>query len=261
MSRQDTMIRQIENQLEKQIGDYEDTDKDKLESVFENLVDDCIKIKEKYLENDRIPLFISPINEDSSNYVTWQFIYDSNPEIGDDYANYDDNVCRDFQGIKRYPNLTRNGQIDLIPCNKFFNPTVNSIRSMKDFINSELIKSKIFLVSREITDSQNVSNIRKNIRDKVKEFENLQYQYLQLLQLIEINTDLISRREKTLNDDGNKVEKLDNNSNIKEEEIKSYIKNKESNQNTEDNQVFYLKILSSILLIITIGLFLLKKTK
>ena len=98
MSRQDNMIRQIKNQLEKLIGDYDIVDKDKLENVFENLVDDCNNIKDKYLENDRIPLFISPINEDSNKYVTWQFIYDSNPEIGDDYANYDDNVCRDFQG-------------------------------------------------------------------------------------------------------------------------------------------------------------------
>ncbi len=261
MSRQDNMIRQIKNQLEKLIGDYDIVDKDKLENVFENLVDDCNNIKDKYLENDRIPLFISPINEDSNKYVTWQFIYDSNPEIGDDYANYDDNVCRDFQGIKRHPSLINNGQVDLIPCNRFFNPTVNSIRSMKDFIDAELLKSKIFLVSREITDSQNVSNVRKKIREKVKEFEHLQYQYLQLLQLIEINSELISRREKTLNDDGNKVEKLDNNSNIREEEIKSHIKHKKLNQNKEDSYVFYLKILSFFLLIITIGLFLLKKTK
>ena len=261
MSIQDNKIRQIEDQLQKQIGDYDIIDKDTLESVFENLVDDCNKIKDKYLENDRIPLFISPIDEDSNNYVTWQFIYDSNPEIGDDYSNYDDNVCRDFQGAKRYPTLVNNGQVDLIPCNKFFNPTVNSIRSMKDFIDAEIIKSKIFLVSREITDSQNISNIRKQIREKVKEFEHLQYQYLQLLQLIEINSELISRREKTLNDDGNKVEKLDNNSNIKEEEIKSHIKYKVINQETQDKYIFYLKILSFILILITIGLFLLKKTK
>lgn len=261
MSRQDNIIRQIENQLEKQIGDYDVADKDKLENVFENLVDDCNKIKDKYLENDRIPLFISPINEDSNKYVTWQFIYDSNPEIGDDYSNYDDNVCRDFQGIKRHPSLINNGQVDLIPCNRFFNPTVNSMRSMKDFIDAELIKSKIFLVSREITDSQNVINVRKKIREKVKEFEHLQYQYLQLLQLIEINSELISRREKTLNDDDNKVENLDNNSNIKEEKIKSHIRYNEINRDNLDNYVFYLRILSFIFLIITIGLFLLKKTK
>ena len=82
-----------------------------------------------------------------------------------------------------------------------------------------------------------------------------------MLQLIEINSELISKKRKTLNDDGNKVEKLDNNSNIREEEIKSHIKHKKLNQNKEDSYVFYLKILSFILLIITIGLFLLKKTK
>ena len=66
-----------------------------------------------------------------------------------------------FRGIKRHPSLINNGQVDLIPCNRFFNPTVNSIRSMKDFIDAELLKSKIFLVSREITDSQMYQTLEK----------------------------------------------------------------------------------------------------
>ena len=97
-------------------------------------------------------------------------------------------------------------------------------------------------------------------RYSIREYENLQYQYLQLLQLIELNQDLILKREKDVNKDILKADNLENNFNLKKDTIQTFIKNKNENEASHNNLKFYLKIFSFVLLIITIGLLLFKKT-
>ena len=78
--------------------------------------------------------------------------------------------------------------------------------------------------------------------------------------MIEINQDLITRREKKLNDDDVKIDDLSNVYNIEKDHIQDFIKTKQDVEKIEVNRLFYLKIFSYVFFVITIGLLLLKKT-
>jgi len=250
------ILTNIENSIDKQLDTYNKKDRDKMDVFIRDLILECQKISEKYLEDKKVPMYISPISSDSEKYVEWAELNPSQHPYGEK----DDNICRYLNGIKSYPIKINENQATIESCDKFYNDDVNIERDLEEFIKLELIRIKLNLINIEISDSYSITKVRKNTKNKIREYENLQYQYLQLLQLIEINQDLITRREKKLNDDDVKIDDLSNEYNIEKDHIQDFIKTKQDVEKIEVNRLFYLKIFSYVFFVITIGLLLLKKT-
>lgn len=256
-NRQHTDI--LDENITKLLDKYPETDKRTIIQKFNKIQKDCYKLAEKIIPSGIVPLYINPLNPDDiktkTSNTTWS---EYNPSS--QYGIHDDNYCRPMDNeftTYQYPRRKLNGDIELVNCNNLINDDVKDIINISEYIPTFITLIKGELLRMESSNIDDIKYMRKSIDRKVNEYERVQQQYLQLVNLVNTNQDLIKNRNKTLDNKNEKLNEQENNYNIKQDVMSDYLLTEQERSEQNDTMIKYLKVFVFILWLVVLGLFLL----
>lgn len=141
--------------------DNTDIDIEKIKIELKEEIVNYLKQGNLFPDN-KIPIYISPINVDNENYLTWAAY--STEGIN---SEFEDNFCRinEINGNKfLYPT-----QDDLQPCDEFYTNDILELTDLNTIINNT-ISNKVNM-NKEIEEELNSDEIHNKINEKINEYK------------------------------------------------------------------------------------------
>ena len=244
--------------LEEQLAEYTDTDRQYIEDKLQTLEQEINKTVKILLPNGNVPIYLSPTDTELNpeDYALWSQYNEIGP-----YAQYDDAYCRENKDEPNkfvYPIRNPITQdISLKSCDKLINSDILSIADIVKFVPTMQDIAKAKFIEYESSDQSAIKSIRTKVEKLITEYESLDSQHGQILELLDQNKTMVSREHKIKDKNMSQMELMENQLNIKAEDGLSHITNQTEKDKYKRYYYIAVKTLASILIIITIGLVLL----
>ena len=207
----------LEEQLQTELQDsYTDTD-DRTTAAqrIQNLDKQLRSYITRFIPSGIVPIFVSPAQNDTRvdsgfGTATWSE-YSSQGEL----AGVDDNYCRQMEsGDWFYPrsntaNQSTN-QIELANCGKVMNDEVEDIANISARLPVLITRAKLRYIKSDTSPNDPINSAREELLQQVQDYEAIHRQYLQLVRNVNTNTDILKRRNKSVNANAKKLDGLEN---------------------------------------------------
>jgi len=254
---QSNNLRNLNNELEDLLINIDESNRPIIRNQINNFEKDCLKITNKVFPNFTVPVYmdVHEIDDNKLNSKTsWE--YYKNPK--NKFGNLADNYCRDIYGNGNYVYPVRNpntGVVYLKSCDTYYNQELKDISNLKNDMSVLIAKARNTILQSDLSSSKNKDNVKKELENKLAEFEDYQQKYIQLVKLIDNFNVLLNDKRETVNKNSTKFDKLNNTFNIKRDNENVFNDTYYSNKKRNERMIYYAKILIFICWLIVFGLF------
>lgn len=159
-----------------------------IEKIKTELTNDLLPFLKELFPDNKIPLYLSPINDSNDNYLAWSAYSTVGPN-----STYADNYCRtnDDSGRLYYPT----DRDDLQSCDNFFTSDIKNLLNLNEGILTSINDVKL----NDTIESKLTSDVTKaNLEEKINEYSNIKKELLNQKKTVN-NLDNISKIINDLN--------------------------------------------------------------
>jgi len=244
----------LDSEIYTLLAKYPNMDRESITRKLVALQTECTKLAERVLPGGVLPLYVSPLNQElpgeKQNITTWEQYNHTGK-----YGTYADNYCRPNEiGDYQYPRRMDNGSLELVGCGKLIDNGLKELTDLNAMISAfiSMAKAKMLQMDNQTTDG--ILTIKNRIDTKIREYERLQQQYLQLVRMLDNNTQLIERRSKILKRDGVVLESAENQFNIERDIFNDFVHIEDSVQKRNQTLIKWAKLPLVVLWVIVAAL-------
>lgn len=244
----------LEVEITNLIGKYPNLERESITKKLDELQNDCIKMAEEVLPGGVLPLYVSPINSESPGEIQHITTWEQYNHTGK-YGAFADNYCRPNEvGDYQYPRRMDNGQLELVSCGKLIDSGLKQLTNLNAMISAYISMAKTKMIQMDMQASDGILVVKNRIDSRIREYERLQQQYLQLVRMLDSNTKLIERRTKMMNKESDRLDTAENQFNIEADVFNEFSKIEDGVRKRNQTLLKWLKIPLVLLWIIVVGL-------
>jgi hypothetical protein len=242
----------LETEIRTALENYPDEIKKDMQSYMAKLGTDCKKLAERVIPGGVLPIYVAPVNSenlaDKSRITTWE----QYNHLGK-YGQFADNYCRPNEiGEYQYPVRNTNGTIELASCDKLVTSELKQLTNLTSQIGNLILLAKSKLIRLDTQSSDGTELIKNRVEAKIKEYERLQQQYLQLSRMLQNNTELIDRRQQSLSREQTQLDTAENQFNIERDVFNDFIHVENNIQKRNQSLILGAKVLLFVLWLIVV---------
>jgi len=219
----------------------------------------------RFIPTGIVPVFVSPAQGDTrvdSDFgtATWSE-YSSQGEL----AGVDDNYCRQMQsGDWMYPRRNKanqsGDQVELANCGKVMNDEVEDTANISARLPVLITRAKLRYIKSDTSPNDPINSARAELLQQVQDYEAIHRQYLQLVRNVNTNTDILKRRNKSVDTNAKKLDGLENDLEIRKSVFNDWTAVEDKQFVRNQSLIQWTKWLLWILWILMVGLILLANT-
>lgn len=244
----------LQSEITELLSKYPNLDRETITKRLVALQSDCVKLAERVLPGGILPLYVSPLNPElpgeKQHITTWEQYNHTGK-----YGSFADNYCRPNEvGDYQYPRRMDNGELELVSCGKLIDSGLKELTNLTGMISAFISMAKTRMLQLDTQSTDGLLSVKNRIDAKIKEYERLQQQYLQLVRMLDNNTQLIERRSKILKRDGESLDKAENQFNIERDVFDEYVKVEDATRERNQKMIKWAKIPLAILWVIVAAL-------
>ena len=169
----------------------------------------------RFIPSGIVPVFVSPAQSDTRvdsgfGTATWSE-YSSQGEL----AGVDDNYCRQMESDdwfypRRNEKKQSADQVELANCGQIMNNEVEEIANISARLPVLITRAKLRYIKSDTSPTDPINSARDELLQQVQDYEAIHRQYLQLVRNVNTNTDILKRRNKSINANATKLDGLEN---------------------------------------------------
>lgn len=247
-----------DNGLDSEISDllakYPNMDRESITRKLVTLQSECTKLAERVLPGGVLPLYVSPLNPElpgeKQHITTWEQYNHTGK-----YGTYADNYCRlNEVGDYQYPRRMDNGSLELVSCGKLIDNGLKELTNLNAMIGAFISMAKAKMLQMDNQSTEGILTVKNRIDAKILEYERLQQQYLQLVRMLDNNTQLIERRSKIIKRDGDALESAENQFNIERDVFNEFVQVEDGIRERNQKMIKWAKLPLAVLWVIVAAL-------
>lgn len=249
------------NKLNKELDilllEFDKSNRTTIKDKIENFEKECLEITKKVLPTLSVPIYMS-IHKFDNNKQNSETTWDEWVNNKNIFANQNDNYCRDIykNGTLVYPVMNPNtDETYFRSCSFYIDEEMKNISSLKYEISTLIGEARNAILKAETSKTSDKTRTILRIDNKIREYEQLQEQYIQLAKLLDNFTLLLKNKRDLVTSKNDKYDKIDNELNIKRDHEDEF--NEQYHRLEERNKKFLTwgKILIFICWLLVLGLF------
>jgi hypothetical protein len=244
----------LDSEIDTLLSKYPNMDRESITRKLVALQSECTKLAERVLPGGVLPLYVSPINPEQpgekQHITTWEQYNHTGK-----YGTYADNYCRPNEvGDYQYPRRMDNGSLELVGCGKLIDNGLKELTNLNAMIGAFISMAKAKMLQMDNQSTEGLLSVKNKIDTKIREYERLQQQYLQLVRMLDNNTQLIERRSKIIKRDGDALESAENQFNIERDVFNDFVHVEDNIQARNRTMIKWAKLPLAVLWVIVAAL-------
>lgn len=247
----------LNNELKLLLLNIDENNRDNIKNQINEFEKDCLKIANKVFNKYKVPIYMN-IHDIDNNKINTKSAWEYWKNDKNIYSNLSDNYCRDIYNNGNYVYPVRNpdtGVVYLKNCDTYYNEDLKKLSNIEKDISLLIAKARNTILDADLTSNKNKENIKKEIDNKLKDFEEYQYKYIQLVKLIDNVNILLNDKRNNLDKNTKKFNNINNEFNINRDNENLYNEKYFDNKKYNNKIIFYVKIFIFIAWLLIFGLF------